>query len=319
MQEFVSFGLHIALIRQLAWLPKGYDLVPEGTVINSSRLRSTMLALEETNGSSVLVRLGRHLALKEQQPVLTMLRQGATPELIADRWRRLEGYSHARGRTDYQVTSKSLTLHRGTVRGQPPARVENLLLHGFMVGLLEAVGVENVSSVILPSHGPAIPVIRNGKLVKKLEFSGRALRFRISWQSYAAISSGYPFMANMPGTAPAMGATRPVVQKLCAILEHDVGRSWTIDDVANALETSGRTLQRRLQQANSRFSDLLRLVRVREACRLLNGTSLSVGEIGFWCGFTDNAHFSRDFRRLVGMPPSVYREATLGHAGLTRA
>jgi len=44
-----------------------------------------------------------------------------------------------------------------------------------------------------------------------------------------------------------------------------------------------------------------------------------VGEIGFWCGFTDNAHFSRDFRRLVGMPPSVYREASLGHAGLTRA
>ncbi|HBN51095.1 helix-turn-helix domain-containing protein, partial [Thalassospira sp.] len=63
----------------------------------------------------------------------------------------------------------------------------------------------------------------------------------------------------------------------------------------------------------------LRLMRVREACRLLAGTSLMVGEIGFWCGFTDNAHFSRDFRRLVGMPPSVYREASLGHAGLTRA
>lgn len=79
MQEFVSFGLHIALIRQLAWLPKGYDLVPEGTVITSARLRSILLALEEANGPSVLVRLGRHLALKEQQPVLTMLRQGQRP------------------------------------------------------------------------------------------------------------------------------------------------------------------------------------------------------------------------------------------------
>jgi AraC-like DNA-binding protein len=319
MQEFIAFGLHGALIRQLAWLPQGYDLVPDGTVITSGRMRSVMLALEEVAGPSVLVKLGRHLALKEQAPVLTMLRHGATPALIIDRWRRLEGYSHARGRTEYQAGNRSLTLHRGAVRGQPPARVENLLLHGFIVGLLEAIGVEGVSSAVLPSHGSAVTMIRNGKLVKVSDLPGRALRWRINWHSFEPVSPGYPFMANMPATAPALGSMRPDVKKLCTVLEHDVGRSWSIDEVAEILGTSARTLQRRLQNANTRFSDILRLVRVREACRLISGTRLSVGEIGFWCGFTDNAHFSRDFRRLIGMPPSVYREATLGHAGLTRA
>ncbi|MBO6770754.1 MULTISPECIES: AraC family transcriptional regulator [unclassified Thalassospira] len=319
MQEFVSFGLHVALIRQLAWLPRGYDLVPAGTVVTSAKLRSIMLALEESNGPAVLVRLGRHLAAKEQEPILTMLRHSATPAVIADRWRRLEGYSHARARSEFSITGKSMSIHRGVVRGQPPARVENLLLQGFLIGLLEAVGAENIDSTILPSHGPAIHVMRKGRMNNKLDFTGRGLRFRINWNSFEPVSSSYPFLANMPGTAPAIGAQRPIVRQLFAILEQDIGRSWTIDEVAAALETSGRTLQRRLQQASSRFSDILRLVRVREACRLLCGTTLSVGEIGFWCGFTDNAHFSRDFRRLMAMPPSVYREASIGHAGLTRA
>ena len=319
MQEFVSFGLHVALIRQLAWLPRGYDLVPAGTVVTSAKLRSIMLALEESNGPAVLVRLGRHLAAKEQEPILTMLRHSATPAVIADRWRRLEGYSHARARSEFSITGKSMSIHRGVVRGQPPARVENLLLQGFLIGLLEAVGAENIDSTILPSHGPAIRVMRKGRINNKLDFTGRGLRFRINWNSFEPVSSSYPFLANMPGTAPAIGAQRPIVRQLFAILEQDIGRSWTIDEVAAALETSGRTLQRRLQQAGSRFSDILRLVRVREACRLLCGTTLSVGEIGFWCGFTDNAHFSRDFRRLMAMPPSVYREASIGHAGLTRA
>ncbi len=319
MQEFVSFGLHVALIRQLAWLPRGYDLVPAGTVVTSAKLRSIMLALEEINGPAVLVRLGRYLAAKEQEPILTMLRHSATPSVIADRWRRLEGYSHARARSAFAVTGKSMNIHRGVVRGQPPARVENLLLLGFLIGLLEAAGAEDIDATILPSHGSAVRVMRKERVSDKLAFAGRGLRFRINWGSFEQVSSSYPFMANMPGTAPMIGAQRPVVQQLCAVLEHDIGRSWTIDEVAAALDTSGRTLQRRLQQANSRFSDLLRLVRVREACRLLYGTNLSVGEIGFWCGFTDNAHFSRDFRRLLSMPPSVYREASIGHAGLTRA
>lgn len=319
MQEFVSFGLHVALIRQLAWLPRGYDLVPAGTVVTSAKLRSIMLALEEINGPAVLVRLGRHLAAKEQEPILTMLRHAATPAVTADRWRRLEGYSHARARSDFTITGKSMSIHRGVVRGQPPARVENLLLQGFLIGLLEAAGAEDIDGTILPSHGPSVRVMRKGKINNKLAFTGRGLRFRINWNSFEPVSSAYPFMANMPGTAPSIGAQRPIVQQLYAILEQDIGRSWSIDEVAAALDTSGRTLQRRLQQASNRFSDIIRLVRVREACRLLYGTQLSVGEIGFWCGFTDNAHFSRDFRRLLAMPPSVYREASIGHAGLTRA
>ena len=191
MQEFVSFGLHVALIRQLAWLPRGYDLVPAGTVVTSAKLRSIMLSLEEANGPAVLVRLGRHLAAKEQAPILTMLRHVATPGMIADRWRRLEGYSHARGRSDYQVTGKSMTFHRGVVRGQPPARVENLLLHGFLIGLLEAVGADFTLLGKVSNRFP--PLIRLWPICPE-----RRLLFR---HSALLSSSSVPFLSRTSGEA----------------------------------------------------------------------------------------------------------------------
>ncbi|MAN60879.1 MAG: hypothetical protein CMI60_02925 [Parvibaculum sp.] len=60
------------------------------------------------------------------------------------------------------------------------------------------------------------------------------------------------------------------------------------------------------------MSELVRAVRVREACHLLEVGELSLTQIGFWCGFSDSAHFSRDFKKSLGMPPSVYRASSLG-------
>jgi AraC-like DNA-binding protein len=39
---------------------------------------------------------------------------------------------------------------------------------------------------------------------------------------------------------------------------------------------------------------------------------MSIADIGYWCGYADQAHFQRDFRRAVNMTPGRYREAGLG-------
>jgi transcriptional regulator GlxA family with amidase domain len=46
--------------------------------------------------------------------------------------------------------------------------------------------------------------------------------------------------------------------------------------------------------------------RVRRAVTLL-GTQESLAEIAFQCGFSDQSHFSRRFRREFGTPPSRWR------------
>jgi AraC family transcriptional activator of pobA len=49
-----------------------------------------------------------------------------------------------------------------------------------------------------------------------------------------------------------------------------------------------------------------------EAARLLRFTDLTVGEVGFRAGFTDQLYFSRAFKRHYGEAPMTYRERVRG-------
>lgn len=70
----------------------------------------------------------------------------------------------------------------------------------------------------------------------------------------------------------------------------------------------------------SRFRDLFRAqiglgpaqylqhIRLRRARLLIERTFLTVKEVMALVGYNDPSHFSRDFRRLHGVPPSTLRE-----------
>lgn len=47
--------------------------------------------------------------------------------------------------------------------------------------------------------------------------------------------------------------------------------------------------------------------RVHRACRLLESTSYTIGEIGILCGYNNAEHFSRQFKKLTGYTPMKYR------------
>ena len=53
-------------------------------------------------------------------------------------------------------------------------------------------------------------------------------------------------------------------------------------------------------------------LRIRQACRLLDTTGLTVREIGFRVGFEDPYYFSRMFRKLMGQSPRQYRALRKG-------
>lgn len=75
----------------------------------------------------------------------------------------------------------------------------------------------------------------------------------------------------------------------------------------------------------ARFSALVRRVfgmspqefivrhRVRAACALLRQDGESLMDVALGCGFYDQAQFSRQFRRIVGMAPSAYRRLWVSH------
>jgi AraC family transcriptional regulator len=55
--------------------------------------------------------------------------------------------------------------------------------------------------------------------------------------------------------------------------------------------------------------DYVRRARLREACKQLRATHLSIAEIAASTGFADQSHLGRFFKRALGISPAAYRRA----------
>jgi AraC-like DNA-binding protein len=79
-----------------------------------------------------------------------------------------------------------------------------------------------------------------------------------------------------------------------------------VDRVAAHLRMSTRTLQRRLRDFGFSFEEIVDDVRRVEAIRRVATGDGSAIEIAFMLGYSDQAHFSRAFRRWTSMAPRDY-------------
>ena len=70
---------------------------------------------------------------------------------------------------------------------------------------------------------------------------------------------------------------------------------------------SARTLQRRLEEEQTRFTEVLDRARLDLARRLLADPALPLADVAFRLGFADLAAFSRAFKRWTGKPPGQWR------------
>jgi AraC-like DNA-binding protein len=108
---------------------------------------------------------------------------------------------------------------------------------------------------------------------------------------------------------PLEGAGEPVPHDLIACAERLLetalleGRP-TLRDLAERLQITPRTLQRRLAAEGESFDSLLRRTMHRRADELLAGGH-SVTNTAIELGYSDTAHFSRAYRSWAGVPPSV--------------
>jgi AraC-like DNA-binding protein len=93
-----------------------------------------------------------------------------------------------------------------------------------------------------------------------------------------------------------------------AIEQKLTGRRPTIEDIAETLHISSRTLQRRLQEEDSSFQRVLEDARHRLARRFLNNSVLELNEAAYLLGYEDGNSFVRAFRNWEGVPPARWRE-----------
>lgn len=134
----------------------------------------------------------------------------------------------------------------------------------------------------------------------QLHLSQRTRRAEIRWQ-------------DAPQVAPLRASSSiRLSDHVLTLIGQDPARAWRIDNAAAELGLSGRSLQRYLQAEGSSFSEVLRQARTAAAERLLERSPLSLAEIGFCCGYADQAHFQREFRRMRAMTPRHFRQRKAG-------
>lgn len=79
--------------------------------------------------------------------------------------------------------------------------------------------------------------------------------------------------------------------------------------VSRALNTSLRSLQRRLAQEGTSFKEILDEARHQLAVRYVRDSELPLREITGRLGFSDPGNFARAFRRWEGVSPNRYRRS----------
>lgn len=93
-----------------------------------------------------------------------------------------------------------------------------------------------------------------------------------------------------------------------AILDHLPSGAPSDDQVAQALYMSTRTLQRKLKEEGTTFSETIESVRRELAEAYLRDPNLTLTEISYLLGFGDTSSFSRAFKRWTGQAPSAQRQ-----------
>ena len=81
----------------------------------------------------------------------------------------------------------------------------------------------------------------------------------------------------------------------------------SLEILSAELGTSPRTLQRRLSEDGQSFSELIRRVQLEASSRLLEDTSLTIGDISKRVGFSSQTSFSRAFHCWTGLSPRAFR------------
>jgi AraC-like DNA-binding protein len=86
------------------------------------------------------------------------------------------------------------------------------------------------------------------------------------------------------------------------------GNAWRVDELAKAAHVSPQHLCRLFRQRTGKPpKEYIIDARVQVACAYLRGSSMTIRRIAGELGFHDEFHFSRTFRRRIGVSPAIYR------------
>ncbi len=158
-------------------------------------------------------------------------------------------------------------------------------------------------------------VLKGGRISSRIEMIGR-FDHSMHWSVTSKIplrngrgriigtaGMGYPYKkgaGKVPDDSPLAGAMKLITERF-----HE---PFDRRDLAKRCGMSLRDFHRKFREAyHVTPHDYVRQLRVRASCNALVFSQKTLARIAGEFGFSDQSHFTREFHRLIGEPPGVYR------------
>lgn len=265
--------------------------------------RKTDLAatLLDLHGPLSLLAIGQSIHNVEEDPLLIALKMAKSPIDLIERWLRLERFSHSRHRTRIleAQTNSLLIEHHAPNHSRQPSQAEDLLVMGLIVALIDTTQITGLEASFTCPDGPC--------------FTQSGWREGSRLDSYARLRLKWQPRAPQEERQHALTKTHNASERIKMHFKQDPGKSWSLAGISREIGMSSRSLQRALAREQTNYSHLLLESRLACASKALVETNRGLSEIGYSSGFSDQAHFTRNFGRIVGTTPSRYRKSFKPH------
>ena len=316
MTDFASATMVRVLVQGMQSLGLDTSAVPLQPTLGDARVRLDIKqqlvgSAVRQAGLSCLVKLARGGHLNWDDPTHRALLAARDATDLLGRWGRLERYVHSLHWVEVGNIHPGdvLLRHLSRTPGAAPSAPEDLVVLGMLLALLEAIGLQDVTAEIEGQH--VFPEASEA-LLQRLSQRAQTGTWHVRWRPPTLPRAETPARprpshAHVPAHLCAALPWPEVAHRCASIMLDDLLQRRTVGDLAHDIGTSARSLQRALAATGLSYSSVLAEARLRAAAWWLLESTLPIAEIGFLSGYSDQAHFTRDFNRRVGLSPGRYR------------
>lgn len=262
------------------------------------------------HGWPAVLAVGAELRLMADHPVVQGVVATADPRAVLERWILLERFSHSDNRVEVvDASATHLTLRHVAGDGGVIPAANDLFVWGLLLSLFDLAGASDLRA----SFGRAESIALAAAPGAMTRSGGLPAETHVATFRWMRGSSEVPALP-----ARALAGEGSLRARLHRLVRRDPLVRWTLSQAAQDLRVPARSLQRGLRAEKVTFSETVQRARVAVAERLLGDARLTLAEVAFCSGFADHAHFTRIFRRFVGVPPGALRRTLgQGHGGRT--
>ncbi|MGB0372609.1 MAG: helix-turn-helix domain-containing protein [Opitutales bacterium] len=101
----------------------------------------------------------------------------------------------------------------------------------------------------------------------------------------------------------------PQMEDVLSYIKSNFHKSLKVEELAKVASLSESHFQRKFRDTfGASVLQFIMRYRISRAAENLAQTHLSITEISLNCGFYDHSHFSREFQKQFGVPPTQYRK-----------